>query len=268
MIKTLNIFTSSLIVSLAFFSTAIAATNVKSSTNFSPTIYSDFSDEEDEDFDFYENDTSSAIYDPLEKINRKIYVFNDHFDRYFLEHVAMFYHDGVPDLARTSIHNFLTNLSLPMSALNSILQGKVDNGLATFSNFIINSTLGLAGLIDIASQKNLPFKMEDFGQTLGYYGMGSGAYLMVPFLGPSSTRDFTGIALDTALDPLKLNLLKFGHHKDFINDEIKLTITGMVAIDTRENLLDILQGIREESFDPYATIRSAYLQKRESDIKF
>lgn len=264
MIKICGIIASFLIFSL---STASASTSASYSQN-QPYLYSEFNDEDDEDFDFYENDTSSEIYDPFEKINRKIYVFNDILDRYFLEHVALLYRKEVPDLARKSIHNFLINISLPMSALNSLLQGKVNNSLATFSHFLINSTLGIGGIIDIAGNKNMNYNIEDFGQTLGYYGMGSGAYLMIPFLGPSSTRDFSGLVFDTALDPLKLNMFEVVHNKGFFNDEVKLVITGMSTIDTRESLIDVLQGIREESFDPYATIRSAYLQKRESDIKF
>ena len=262
--KIIGVISTFLIFALATTSTAISATNSPDQT----FAYSEFNDEDDEDFDFYESDTSAEIYDPLEKINRKIYVFNDTLDRYFLEHVALFYRNEVPDVARISIHNFLNNLTLPLSVVNSLMQGKLDNGLATFSNFLINSTLGIGGLIDVAGNKNIQYQSEDFGQTLGYYGMGSGAYLMIPFFGPSSTRDLSGMAFDSALDPLKFNLFKIAHNQDFINDELRFIITGMTAIDNRERLIDVLNSIKKESFDPYATIRSAYLQKRESDIKF
>ena len=205
--------------------------------------------------------------DPYEKFNRKIYSFNDAFDRYFFEHVAKAYRHGIPQPARKIIRNFLNNLSLPVSAVNSILQGKIDNSLATFSNFIINTTIGLGGMFDIAVQKGIFYKHEDFGQTLGHYGVGSGAYLVVPFLGPSSSRDFGGWLTDRGVDPLGFNLLEIGGKTDLVESNYRIALALMSGIDKRESLLDIVDDVRKDSFDPYATIRSAYLQKRENEIK-
>ncbi len=207
------------------------------------------------------------IFDPYEKYNRKIYRFNDISDRYLLEPVAKSYDKFVPSFVRKTIRNFLTNLSLPISTTNSLLQGKTDNGLATFSHFLINSTIGIGGLFDVAGKKEICYKAEDFGQTLGSYGKGSGSYLMIPFLGPSSTRDFSGWLVDKAVNPLGFNLLDVGGEKGLVSSDYRLGLMVVSGIDLRESLIDIIDDIRTESFDPYATIRSAYLQKRATDVK-
>jgi ABC-type transporter lipoprotein component MlaA len=171
------------------------------STNSSQEEYYDDFDDFD---DFSINKKDDQENDPFEKINRKIYVFNDVFDRYFFEHVARSYRIILPKTARSSIRNFLNNISAPMSLVNSLLQGKTDNSLATLSSFLINSTIGLGGIFDVAEKKNINYNDEDFGQTLGYYGVGSGSYLMIPFLGSSSTRNFSGRIFDNVFNPTVL----------------------------------------------------------------
>lgn len=223
---------------------------------------------DEEEFESYESISNTPqIYDPLEKYNRKIYAFNDAFDRYFFEHVAKLYRRGFPRPIRKSIRNFLVNISLPISAINSFAQGKTDNGLATLSNFIINSTIGIFGIFDVAGEKNIHYNKEDFGQTLGHYGTGSGAYLMIPILGPSSTRDFSGWAIDKSVDPLGFNLAEIGNDRDLVDNQYRIGLTIASGIDSRENLIDIIDSVRHDSFDPYATIRSAYLQKRKNEVK-
>lgn len=228
-----------------------------------------FDDEgfDDEDFELFSEEETQPIYDPYEKINRKVFAFNEAFDRYFFEHVAKLYRKGVPKKARKSIRNFLTNLTLPLSAINSLMQGKVDNSLATMSNFLINSTVGVLGIFDIAGEKNIRYNREDFGQTLGHYGLGSGAYLMIPVLGPSSTRDFGGWVTDKTIDPFGFNVFEIGEHEEFMKPDYRFALTVFSGVDTRESLIDILDDIRKDSFDPYATIRSAYLQRRENEVK-
>ena len=223
--------------------------------------------EDDDEFESFKSENEVEIYDPLEKYNRKIYAFNDTLDRYFFEHVARAYRAGIHPRIRGSIRNFLTNLTLPISATNSLLQGNLDNGLATFSNFLINSTIGLGGIFDVAKTKGIKHKPEDFGQTLGAYGAGAGAYLMIPILGPSSSRDFTGWVADKSVDPIGFNLLEIAENETLLQNDYRFGIGIASAVDTRERLLDIVDGVRNDSFDPYATIRSAYLQKRNSDIK-
>lgn len=223
---------------------------------------------EEEEFAAYEQENPTIeIYDPLEKYNRKIYAFNDALDRYFLEHIAIAYRDSLPRKVRKSIRNFLTNLSLPISTFNSILQGKVDNSLATFSNFLINSTIGLAGLFDVAGEKGIRYDQEDFGQTLAYYGVETGAYLVLPILGPSSSRDFAGLIVDKSLNPIEFNILEIGGSENLIDANYLFGIAAASGVDTRESLIEAIRDIRKDSFDPYSTIRSAYLQKRSDNIK-
>jgi phospholipid-binding lipoprotein MlaA len=225
----------------------------------------DFDDSEFEEYESLNN--SAEIRDPLENFNRKIFSFNDNFDRYFFVHIAKIYRKDVPKVARKSIRNFLNNFSSPVSLFNSIIQGKKNNSLKTFSSFLINSTIGFGGLFDVASQKGISYKQEDFGQTLGYYGVSSGYYLVVPFLGPSSTRDFIGRISDQIISPTSINGFKIGGSYNLVGDEILVSINILSAIDTRESLIEIIEDVRKDSFDYYATVKSAYNQRRISEIK-
>jgi phospholipid-binding lipoprotein MlaA len=222
---------------------------------------------EDEEFESYTSNNDLLIYDPLESFNRKIYTFNDYADRYFIEHVALVYRKTLPKGARSIVRNFITNLTLPISLFNSLLQGNVENSMATFSTFLINSSVGIGGLFDVAGNKNIRYKPEDFGQTLGFYGVKSGPYLVLPILGPSSLRDFSGLVLDKSINPVEFNLLEIGGSQNLLDPYILIGFSALGGIDKRESLIDIVSDIRKESFDPYATIRSAYLQKRNTDIK-
>lgn len=222
---------------------------------------------EDDDFETYETEPAIDIYDPLEKYNRKIFTFNDVIDKHFIEHIAKFYRQVAPKPIVRSVRNFLANLYSPVSAVNAIFQGNINNGLATFSSFLINSTVGVGGIFDIAGDKNIIYNREDFGQTLGHYGVGSGAYLMLPILGPSSVRDAGGLVFDKSINPIGLNILEIGNGSDFLSNDYIFSLTLASGIDTRENLIDIIDDIRKDSFDPYATIRSAYMQKRNNDLK-
>ncbi len=224
-----------------------------------------FSDEDD--FEDYVSSNDNEVYDPLEKYNRKIFAFNDFLDRYFLEHVARAYRRDVPKPARQSLRNFLNNLSAPISSFNAFLQGDVDNGLATFSNFLINSTIGVAGFFNIAEEKGIRYHPEDFGQTLGHYGVGAGPYLVVPFIGPSSIRDFSGTITDQVVSPTSYNIFKIGGKTYLIGEDNLIAVTVAKSIDSRESLIDIIDDVKKDSFDYYATLRSAYTQKRNNDIK-
>jgi len=221
---------------------------------------------EDDEFEIYDSQNSITVHDPLEKFNRKIFGFNEFADRYFIEHVARIYRRSLPQDARTLVRNFLKNLSLPFSLINSIAQGKSDNSMATFSTFLINSTIGIGGLFDVAGHKSIRYTHEDFGQTLGFYGVGSGIYIVLPILGPSSGRDLTGATFEAALSPMGFNVLEAGGKDDYFNPYLVVGINTLGGIDKRESLLEVISDIRKESFDPYATIRSAYIQKRKADI--
>lgn len=223
---------------------------------------------DDDEFKEFESAIiKGSIHDPFESYNRKIYKFNDTIDRYFFEHLARSYRKTIPKPARLSFRNFLDNMTLPLSAINSIAQGKIDNGLATFSTFLINSTLGVGGFFDIARKKGINYEREDFGQTLGYWGFSSDNFLMLPFFGPSNFRDFVGFSVDRTIDPLGFNALQVGGDTNFIDGSKRIFNTAFKVVDNREELLDIIDNIRQDSFDPYATIRSAYLQRRLAQIE-
>lgn len=229
-------------------------------------------DSYEDEFEMYDvsfsKEDEKEIYDPIEKVNRGVFQFNDKFDLYLAEPIAKSYKNYVPKFARKSIRNFLANLTLPISTINSLAQGKLNNGLATFSNFLINSTLGIGGLFDIASNKNIKYNKEDFGQTLAYYKVESGPFLVIPILGPSTLRDATGLAADTSVDIMGFNALKIGgSHEAFIENEARIGYSVLSGIDKRENLIDVIDEARKDSFDLYAAMRSLYIQNRNSNIE-
>lgn len=251
---------------LFFVNSANAKFPSKNNFNYNKTNDQNQIDQ-DIEFESYQSITTIKIYDPYEKINRQIYAFNDKFDRYFFEHVAKTYRKTVPSPARKMIRNFLANISLPVSALNSFAQGKVDNGLATFSTFLINSTIGCAGLFNVAQSKGINYRFEDLGQTLGFYNFDQGSFIMLPVLGPSTSRDFTGWAVDKAINPFSFNVAEVGGKRALVDNQFLIATGSLYSIDTRESLIDIIDDIRQDSFDSYATIRFAYLQKRAQEIK-
>lgn len=214
------------------------------------------------------NNSNSEIYDPLEPLNRKIFLFNEIVDIYLLGPFVKKYNKITPKPIKTGIHNFVQNITLPVSALNSIFQGKTENTLATFSTFLINSTIGVFGIFDVASSKNIKYNFEDFGQTLGHYGVNSGPYLVLPILGPSNLRDTTGRFFDSGADVAGFNILEIGNAREGVmNDDVRVALFLISGLDRREQLIDVIDDTRKDSFDVYATLRSFYFQNRQSEIK-
>ncbi|HWL66890.1 MAG TPA: VacJ family lipoprotein [Geminicoccus sp.] len=171
-----------------------------------------------------------AIYDPFERTNRAIYKFNAQFDRYVYLPVVNAYTFVTPAPVRRSVSNFFNNLEEITTFTNSVLQGKVEKASPTLFRFIINSTVGLFGLFDPASHLNLPRQDEDFGQTLGYWGLGDGPYLVLPILGPSNLRDATGLGVDLGTDWVLLQQLPSDVRDDIFYD---LLFWGLWPIDAR-----------------------------------
>jgi len=198
--------------------------------------------------------------DPYESTNRQIFALNQKLDRYVVKPGAEAYVAVVPEPARTGIHNFLTNLDLPVTFANDVLQGEVDRAGQTAGRFGINSTIGLAGVLDLATPMGIPYHSEDFGQTLAVYGVGEGPYLVLPFFGPDPPRDIAGQVADVFLDPFTYVKLREHTLWDLGRGYVSL-------LDLRARNLDTLESIERSSVDYYASVRSLYRQLRNNEIR-
>lgn len=193
----------------------------------------------------------TADVDPIEDFNRVIFTFNQGVDTVLIRPIAWGYKYIMPDYGEQRVSSFFSNLGEPVNFLNAGLQGDLDQAFYTFWRFMINSTVGLVGFYDQAQYAGLPYRKEDFGQTLGSWGADHGFYLVLPLLGPSSGRDGVGRLVDMFTDPF-----------NYINDDAaRIAITGGRIVETRAGLLEITDQF-DASIDPYATYRSAYLQRR------
>lgn len=199
--------------------------------------------------------------DPLESVNRGVYKFNDVTDKVILKPVASAYKTVTPSPVRKGVSNFFSNLGSITSVFNNILQLKFSNAFSEAGRFVINSTFGLAGFVDVASMDNVPKNSEDFGQTLGHWGVGNGPYLVLPIVGPSTVRDAAGFAFDrVTTDPVT-----YTHNIG----EVRLhnQLRAALIVDTRTELLDATDILGGASLDAYAFTRDAYLQRRASQIQ-
>lgn len=213
----------------------------------------------DDEFDVYADYYGGdQIRDPFEPLNRGIFKFNEVVDTIIMRPVAKGYVAVVPKYGRQRVTNVVANFGEPVNMLNGFLQGNPKRGFTSLWRFIFNSTLGVAGIFDFAGHNfNLVHADEDFGQTMGVYGMGSGPYIVLPFLGPSSGRDAVGRVVDVVTNPF--------NHVD--SDEFVYGRIAVTAVDARARNLDLLDEIYRNSVDPYATIRSAYAQRRAAQIR-
>ena len=193
------------------------------------------------------------IDDPFEDLNRDIFIFNEKLDEKLLKPAALTYRKVTPQFARTGVTNFFNNLEEIDTTINQVLQGEIKYAFNDASRFVINSTIGLLGLIDVASKMGLERHEEDFGQTLGVWGFNSGPYIMMPFLGPSNPRDLLSRPISSFLS---------GTFAMEDND-VKLTLIGIDALETRERLLDAETLIIG---DKYIFVKDAYVQSREYEI--
>ena len=193
------------------------------------------------------------INDPFEDLNRDIFIFNEKLDEKLLKPAAITYRKVTPQFARTGVTNFFNNLEEIDTTINQILQGEIKYAFNDAGRFVINSTIGLFGLIDVASKMGLERHEEDFGQTLGVWGFDSGPYIMIPFLGPSNPRDLLSRPISSFLS---------GTFAMEDND-VKITLVGIDALETRERLLDAETLIIG---DKYIFVKDAYVQSREYEI--
>ncbi len=193
--------------------------------------------------------------DPLEKINRPIYTFNRGLDKAILRPVAKGYKAITPDPVEKGVSNIFANVDDIITSVNGLLQGKVKQSGSDLLRVVINSTVGLVGIFDVASSWGLEKHDEDFGQTLGYWGIKPGPYVMLPFLGPSDFRDVWGIAGDYPLNPVR--------YHDNVSE--RNSIRGMRLIDKRASLLQFDSQL-DEAIDEYAFVRDAFLQNRQYKV--
>ena len=200
--------------------------------------------------------TASNPRDPLEPLNRGIYSFNEHIDGLILKPAAEAYRLLLPAFARTGVSNFFSNLNDVLVALNNLLQGKVNHAASDASRVVVNSTIGVLGFIDVASKIGLEKHDEDFGQTLGYWGVGDGPYLVLPFFGPSNFRDAIGRIPDYYADPVT--------YVDPVSD--RNTLWGLRVVNRRAELLGASRVLEAAALDPYEFVRDAYLQRRRNLI--
>ncbi len=199
--------------------------------------------------------------DPLEPANRFFYQVNDALDTVLMKPVATIYRGVVPKPVRSVVHNVLNHIATPVVLINDILQGDKDRAGATISRFIVNSTLGLGGVFDMASDLSIPRHDADFGMTLAVWGAPEGAYLFLPILGPSNPRDGIGFAVDTfGLDPLGWVGRGAAVH------DLRRARTGISAVDARAEYLDAFDEVKAQALDPYATVRSLTRQYRAARI--
>ena len=199
---------------------------------------------------------SMAQKDPFEQYNRNVYEFNDAVDRNALKPAATVYKKVLPSFAQTGVNNFFGNLADVWSSANNLLQGKGEAGMSDFTRVMMNTTFGLGGLFDIASEAGLKKHTEDFGQTLGYWGMPSGPYLMLPLLGPSTVRDTAALPLDIAADPWGTG----------ISNGVQAAGTVLRVIDQRAVLLDATNLLEGAALDRYEFIRDGFLQSRKNKV--
>lgn len=199
---------------------------------------------------------STSPHDPLEGFNRTMFEFNDTLDKAALKPAAEAYQSVLPSFVQTGIGNFFGNLGDVWTAVNNFLQGKIEAGALDVVRVTANSTLGVLGLFDIASDSGVPKHQEDFGQTLGYWGVPSGPFVVLPFFGPSTVRDTTALPLDIYGNPWAYK------------EPTRWRNVGTVVrvIDKRAALLDASNLLEDAALDRYQFVRDAYMQRRLSQV--
>lgn len=227
---------------------------------FSLNVFASASDDVKTDSDDFETTVyEDEVYDPFEGINRAIFSFNNSADKVVLEPIAKGY-KKLPPPIQSGVGNFINNLKLPLAAVNQLLQGQGKNAMESTGRFLVNSTIGIFGLIDVADDIGLNQKEEDFGQTLATWGVGDGFYIVLPLFGPSNLRDTTGMLMTMMTDPINAYAASQGEAW-----AIPMR-TAANAIDQRSQIIDEVNALRNNSVDYYAAVRSSYYQNRKAAI--
>ena len=199
-----------------------------------------------------------AKIDPFERVNRVVFSFNETADQYVIKPIAEGYKFVLPEFVRTGVTNFFGNINDVLIGANNLLQGKPANAASDIGRFFINSTVGILGLFDVASDMGLDKNREDFGQTLGVWGFSDGPYIVMPFFGASNVRDTVGFVVDVKTD--------FMINTNKLNSDEKTAINSLRIINRRADLLDAGQLLEDAAFDKYSFLRDGYLQRRRNQI--
>ena len=200
--------------------------------------------------------TSGNPKDPIEGFNRAMFAINDGVDKAVIRPVAVGYDTVMPSPIKKGVTNFFGNIADLFIGVNNLLQGKVSNGVSDFGRVLVNSTVGLLGLIDVASDIGMEKHEEDFGQTFGRWGVGSGAYVVLPLLGPSTVRDSVGLVADMKTNPIP-----------YLDDvSTRNTLLALSLIDKRAGFLAADKVVEAAALDKYSYIRDAHLQRRRNLI--
>jgi phospholipid-binding lipoprotein MlaA len=232
---------------------------------------SDYNDSSSDDDllsdDLFGDEESSAtskeikkVYDPLEPVNRAVFIFNDKIYFYIFTPVSNTYTKITPKFARTGISNFFSNIGSPLRIANNLLQGKIKTAGAETGRFFVNTFLGFLGFIDSAQTiDGLNPPEEDLGQTFGRWGIGAGPYIVIPFIGPSNLRDAAGMAGEIYLDPADL-IYEPSNNEQYI-------LTGIKTLNALPAQMEMYKTLKESAFDPYSSAKDAYNQIRNKKIK-
>jgi len=196
--------------------------------------------------------TSGNPKDPIEGFNRAMYGFNEAVDTVLIKPVAKGYDAVLPTPVRTGVTNFFGNIADLFIGVNNLFQGKPDQAASDLGRVLINSTIGILGLFDVATEAGLEKHEEDFGQTFGRWGVGNGAYVVLPIFGPRTVRDTVGLVLDMAADPVA----------NVSSVPTRNTLLGLRLVDARADLLPADKVIEEAALDKYSYVRDGYLQRR------
>ena len=210
-------------------------------------------------------DQPQEIKDCFEKLNRATFAFNQGLDKALIKPIAKGYRN-LPDPIQKGTKNAVTNLSTLITIPNNILQGDVKTGIINTGRLVVNTTVGLLGTVDVANKMGFPkYEKEDYGQTLGKWGVGPGCYLVLPVLGPSTVRDTAGSFANALGDPW-YNASVHGNN-EFLSEKVFLTSKALSGVDFRSDNLESLDNVEKNSIDFYASLKSLYLQDRENKIK-
>lgn len=201
--------------------------------------------------------------DPFEPMNRAVYRFDERFDQYVVLPTAWFYVYRMPPPIRHGLHNVLINLDLPVTFANDLLQGEFGRAGVALGRFTLNSTLGLGGVVDLASQADLPYRSADFGQTLARYGVPAGPFLVLPLIGPDPPRDLLGDGVDLVADPLFYLPPGAPFYQRFL---LTASLRAGSPFEDHARNIVLRRELEKGSFDPYVTMRSIYRQLRAEEI--